>query len=189
MARVPALVRADLAAEDQDLLERDINLFRVLSNSPKGARAFLGLARHIRHVGRLDPRLRELAIIQVGFLAGSPYEYSHHVKIGLDAGVTPADIERLAAESRGTATDLEPAARAVLRAAREMTVGQRISDSTFDELRSHFDAERLVDLVMVIGFYNGVVRILASLEVDVEDEYLPYLDETFLRRGAAAASE
>jgi len=189
MARLPYLLRADLAPEDQDLLERDINLFRVLSSSPKGARAFLGLARHIRHVSRLDPRLRELAIIQVGFLAGSPYEYSHHVKIGRDVGVTPADIERLAAESRGTATDLEPTARAVLRAAREMTDGQRISDETFDELRSHFDAELLVELVMVIGFYNGVVRMLASLDIDVEDEYLPYLDARFRQRGVVPESD
>jgi hypothetical protein len=31
--------------------------------------------------------------------------------------------------------------------------------------------------VMTISFYNGVVRLLATLELDVEEEYLPYLDE------------
>jgi hypothetical protein len=30
---------------------------------------------------------------------------------------------------------------------------------------------------MVIAFYNGVVRLLGSLEIDVEDSYAPYLEE------------
>ena len=36
------------------------------------------------------------------------------------------------------------------------------------------DNERMVDLVVTIGFYNAVVRVLASLEIDVEPE-LPAL--------------
>ena len=35
----------------------------------------------------------------------------------------------------------------------------------------------MVDLVVTIGFYNAVVRVLASLEIDVEPDYQPYLDE------------
>jgi hypothetical protein len=31
--------------------------------------------------------------------------------------------------------------------------------------------------VLTIGFYNGVVRILATLQIDVEDGYHKYLDE------------
>ena len=33
-----------------------------------------GLAMYIRHKSKLDARLRELAILQVGYLAKSPYE-------------------------------------------------------------------------------------------------------------------
>ncbi|MDQ3286920.1 MAG: carboxymuconolactone decarboxylase family protein, partial [Pseudomonadota bacterium] len=71
----------------------------------------------------MDARLRELAILQVGWLARSPYEWSHHIKIGQDFGVTDADIEALVAESRGEATALEPLARLVLQAAREIHAG------------------------------------------------------------------
>ena len=68
-------------------------------------------------------------------------------------------------------------AKAVLRAAREMTTELAISDQTFAKLRRDLDHERLTDLVLTIGFYNGVVRILATMQIDVEDGYHKYLDE------------
>jgi hypothetical protein len=35
----------------------------------------------------------------------------------------------------------------------------------------------MVDLVMTIAFYNAVVRVLASFEIDVEPDYQKYLDK------------
>ena len=177
MARVPYLQKSDLAAADQDLLARDITLHRALAHSPKGARAFLGLGRFIRHESRLDPRLRELAILQVGYLARSPYEYSHHIKIGGEFGVSGADIRAMIDETEGRPSGLDVPAKLVLKAAREMTSDLAVSDATFEALRGHFDHERLVDLVMTVAFYCGVVRLLASLQIDVESEYRRYLDE------------
>ena len=177
MARLPYLDRADVKPEHQDLLARNINLYRALVHSPNGARAFSVLGHFIRHTSHLDPRLREMAILQVGYLARSPYEYSHHVEIGRDFGVSDQDIRAIADETAGRPTQLEPIAKAVLRAAREMTTDLTISEQTFAALRRELDHERLTDLVLTIGFYNGVVRILATLQIDVEDGYRKYLDE------------
>ena len=71
---------------------------------------------------------------------------------------------------------------ASLRAAREMTEGLVISDETFSALRRGLDNERLTDLVVTISFYNGLVRLLETMQVDVEEDYLPYLDEFPLPR-------
>ena len=177
MARLPYLDRSDLAPEFQDLLKRAINLNRALAHSPNAARAFNGVGNFIRHGSRLDPRLREMAILQVGYLARSPYEYSHHVKIGRDFGVSDDDIRAITDESEGRPSKLEPLATAVLRAAREMTIDLAISDRTFAELRQDLDNEHLTDLVLTISFYNAVVRVLATLQIDVEPDYLKYLDE------------
>jgi alkylhydroperoxidase family enzyme len=177
MARIPYLDKSDLSADDQDLLARDLNIYKAIANSPGGARNFGRMGRYIRHESPLDPRLRELAILQVGYLARSPYEYSHHIEIGRDFGVSDDDLAALAEESAGRQSELEPLARWVLKAAREMTTDLAISDQTYAALAQDLDSECLTDLVLTIGFYNGVVRILASLEIDVEDEYLGYLDE------------
>jgi alkylhydroperoxidase family enzyme len=177
MARVPYLDKAALAEENRDLLSRNINLYRALAHSPNGLRSFSALGQFIRHQSRLDPRLREMAILQVGYLARSPYEYSHHIKIGRDFGVSDDDIRAMIAETEGRTTALEPLAKAVLRAAREMTNDMAVSDASFAELRQGLDTECLTDLVVTIAFYNGVVRLLATMQIDVEDDYKHYLDE------------
>jgi alkylhydroperoxidase family enzyme len=174
MARLPYLDKRDLKPEDQGLLSRDINLYRVLVHNPEAMRAFSGLGGYIRHRTRLDARLRELAILQVGWLARSPYEWSHHVKIGYDFGVTDPDIEALIAESAGRPSALEPKARLVLKAAREIHDGA-LSRETFAALQGEFDNAELMDLVVTATFYCAVVRLLASFEVDVEEGYMPYL--------------
>ena len=176
MARLPYLDAADLAPGDQDLLKRSINLHRQLVHSPGMARAFSGLGQYIRHGSPLDPRLRELAILQVGWLARSPYEWSHHVKIGFDFGVTEADIHALIADTAGQDTALGSAERAVLRAARHLTTEGTLSDADFAALREGMDETSLVDLLVTIAFYNAVVRVLAALRIDVEPEYQRYLD-------------
>ena len=76
MARLPYRNKSDLAPEDQDLLARDANIFRALAHSPNALRAFHRLGGFIRFKSRLDPRLRELAILQVGYLTRAPYELS-----------------------------------------------------------------------------------------------------------------
>jgi hypothetical protein len=48
----------------------------------------------------------------------------------------------------------------------------------------NLDNECMVDLIVTIGFYNAVVRVLASLEIDVEPEYQRYLEEFPLPMGA-----
>jgi alkylhydroperoxidase family enzyme len=176
MARVPYLEPSDLAPEDQDLLKRPIWLFKALVNSPKAARAFSGLGGYIRYGSKLDPRLRELAILQVGWLARSPYEWSHHVKLGHDFGVSDADVQALIDDTDGKPTNLDPLSKLVLKAAREMTRDGAMAEPTFTALQAEMGNEVVVDLTLSIAFYNAVVRVLGTLQIDVEPEYQPYMD-------------
>jgi len=182
MARLPYLDKSDLLPEHQDLLARNLNLYRVLAHSPRAARSLNTLARFIRDGSRLDPRLRELAILQIGYITRSAWEFSHHVRIGREVGISDDEIRAIADETAGRPTALDPLAKTVLRAAREMTAGLVISDETFAELRRELDNERLTDLVVTISFYNGLVRLLETMQVDVEEDYLVYLDEFPLPR-------
>jgi len=177
VARVPYLEPSDLAPEDQDLLKRPIWLTKALVNSPKAARAFHTVGNYIRFGSKLDQRLRELAILQVGWLARSPYEWSHHVKLGLGFGVSEADIQALIDDTAGKPTSLDALTLAVLRGAREATENGAMTEATFSELQAALGNEQAVDLTLVIAFYNAVVRVLGTLQIDVEPEYQPYLQK------------
>ena len=177
MARVPYLQQSDLPPEYRELLARPIALNRAMANNPEASKAFSVPAMYIRNKSKLDPRLRELAILQVGYLAKSPYEYSHHVKLGREAGVSDDDIRAIGEETAGRPSKLEPLAKTVLRAAREMTSDLAMSDATYSALEKELGRQKLIDLTMAIAFYNAVVRLLATLQIDVEPEYQQYLVE------------
>jgi len=177
MARLPYLEADQVAPEYRDMLKRNTNLHKLLVNSPDMARAFNGVGNFIRHKSKLNPRLRELAILQVGWLEKSEYEFTHHVKIGKEFGVTDEDIAALMIETEGIQSKLEPLARAILKGAREMTRDLQMSMTTFAEIKRHLSNEEMVDLVLTIAFYNAVVRVLATMKIDNEPYYKEVLQQ------------
>ena len=70
----------------------------------------------------------------------------------------------------------------MLRAAREMTSDLAMSDETFAALEKALGREQVIDLTLAIAFYNAVVRLLGTLQIDVEPEYQRYLEEHPLPR-------
>ena len=177
MARLPYLDADQLPPEHKELLKRPINLTRLLVTSPGMARAFHGLGGYIRNKSTLDPRLRELAILQVGWMEKSEYEFTHHVKIGKEFGVTDEDIQNLFLETDGKPSRLEPLAKAVLRGAREMVRDLAMSDETFAEIKKDLSNEHMTDLVLTIAFYCAVVRVLATMKMDNEPQYKEVLKQ------------
>jgi alkylhydroperoxidase family enzyme len=153
------------------------NVARALANSPKGSQKYSGIAMYLRFESTLDPRLRELAILQVGYITRQIYEYAHHCSLALEYGCTEDDIRALAADSEGKPTDLDPLTRHVLRAARDMTTKMELADDTFAALKAALSNEHLLDLLMAIASYNATVRMLNALKVDLEPEYRKYLEK------------
>ena len=177
MARLPYIDADQLPPEQRDLLKRPINLTRLLVNSPGMAKAFHGIGGYIRNKSTLDSRLRELAILQVGWMEKSEYEFTHHVKIGKEFGVTDEDIQGLFLETEGKPSKLEPLVRSVLKGAREMVRNIGMSDETFAEIKKHLSNEHMTDLVLTIAFYCAVVRVLATMKIDNEPQYKEVLKQ------------
>src|SRR5579871_972841 len=141
MARLPYLEADQVAPEYRDMLKRNTNLHKLLVNSPGMGKAFNDVGNFIRFKSKLDPRLRELAILQVGWLEKSEYEFTHHVKIGREFGVTDDDIAGVIAETEGKPSRLEPLAKTILRGAREMVRNLAMSDDTFAEIKQTLSDE------------------------------------------------
>lgn len=175
-ARVPYIDRASLALQDQDLLNKNYTSFAALANSPDCMRAFWNTGAYFQTVSPLPPRLREMALLEIGRVSGCAYEWSHHVKIALAVGVTEEEI-RLVTNSRGQEVpQFDPLTRATLRTTREMYEGLSASEEAVDELKRYLDAKLVVELIVLIGYYCGMVRVLSTLGVEVEQDYEEYLE-------------
>lgn len=175
--RVPYLDEGDLPEDRRELLSRPINLFRGLANSVGALEAHHQFGEWIRWKSTLGGRLRELVILLVGYLGKSPYEYSHHIGIGAQFGVTDDDVRSMVefaetGATRGFGEDV----LAALTAAAEITREGSVGDDTWAELERHFSAEELTDLVVIASFYVYVVRVLATLRIEVEPAYAGNLD-------------
>jgi alkylhydroperoxidase family enzyme len=175
MARVRYVPISEIDPSHRDLLARPINLGLALVANSEGYRNHHMLGAWIRGESRLDARLRELIILQVGLAAHSAYEFSHHVRLSRSEGVTAEDVTALIDRWQGRADQFTPVERAALDAATLLTRNGDIPDALWAELAGGLDAELLIELVLVIGYYNHVTRVLSALRIDVEPEYLPYL--------------
>lgn len=197
MARVPYLSASDLSEDDRPLLslgnaqrlvplsspadlaegESPPNIYRALANSPDGLRHWSVLGRWFQRGCELSPRLRELAILQVGCMTNTPYQWSHHIKIGRDAGLSDADIRGVIAATAGQAHGLGEIETLVLLATREITSDRRMSEETWTKLLTHLGMPRLIDLTVLISHANAVIRVLGSLRIDVEPEFQAFLEQ------------
>lgn len=175
MGRLRYLDNSDLGPEYQDIPRMKSNITRAVAHSPKLARLVAGRGMYFRHESSLEPRLRELAILQVGYSTRSAYEWAHHVDIALSFGVTEDDIRAIGLVEQGQKTHLDAVALAVLEAARSLTADIVLPQETFDCLAGALNQSQLVDLLVAIGEYNGLVRVMAAIEIDLEPEYDEYL--------------
>jgi alkylhydroperoxidase family enzyme len=177
MARVPYLNPEDLAESDRELMDRPINLFRALANSPAALRASRGVGRWCRWGSEIDPRQRELAILAVGAIYENRYEYAHHVRIAQEFGATRQDVADVQRHLAGEPTAFAAVDRLVLDVARELTDDATLSEDRWQALADAIGLTPAVDLIVTVAYYSMVVRVLSALGVEVEDDYVGYLDD------------
>jgi len=146
---------------------RPLNIFRTLANHPKLMKRWLVFGNHVLAKSSLGPRERELAILRTGYRCRAGYEWAQHVPIGLAAGLTQEEIDRIPQGAEGAGwSDLD---RAILHAADELHDDQLVSDATWADLSAHYDTEQLIDLVFAVGQYTLVSMALNSLGVQLEE--------------------
>lgn len=174
MARVRLNEPADVIESHRWLAERlaardgYLNIFRAMSHAPEAMLRFMRFGSHLLEDGKLDPALRELAILRTGWLTRSPYEFSQHIAFGRRAGLNDEQI-RAIAEPDAPGAPFDDRQRAVIAYAGSLTSGASVSDDVFEAVGYFLDGEQLVELTMVVGFYNMVARILNALDVDLDE--------------------
>ena len=150
-----------------------LNIFRTLAHHPKLLKRWLVFGNHVLARSTLAPRERELAILRVGWLCRSGYEWGQHVVIARQSGVTDAEIERVA--DGPDAPGWSEADRALLRAVDELHGDAFVSDPTWAALTRHFSTQQILDLIFAVGQYQLVSMALNTLGVQPDSPGLPTL--------------
>ena len=172
MARIPYVDPATAPAHVRETLERlpvPLNIFRMMAHAETNFRPLLRLGTSILSEQKLSGKLRELAILRVAKLSPARYEWVQHVPIAKVMGATTAQIEALDRDD-ASATCFDSQEQLVLRFTTELVRAVRPSDATVAEMQQHFSPQEIVELVLAIGFYMTMARLMETTGVDLEPD-------------------
>jgi 4-carboxymuconolactone decarboxylase len=144
-----------------------LNIFRTMSRNKELYKSFLALGGHLLAAGLLPEREREIVILRVGWRAGSEYEFGQHTGIGRKAGLTDAEIDRLADAGTG---EWDAADAALVRLVDELCDGDMVTARTWSELAGRWSDEQMLELLVLAGFYRLVSGMLNSVGVALEPQ-------------------
>jgi alkylhydroperoxidase family enzyme len=120
----------------------------------------------------LDPRVRETAILRVAHLSDSKYELHHHLPLARAAGLSDDELEAIATADYHR---LDPRLAAVGRFTDEVVLNLSPSDATLDALRAQVSDQALVNVVLTIGCYMSIARLIAVTGIEPDEDALRHL--------------
>jgi alkylhydroperoxidase family enzyme len=163
MARIPY----PDPAQEFTTLSVQLNLFRMLAHADTTGKRVLSLGSALLSQLELQPKWRELAILQVAHEAEADYEWVQHVPLARSVGVTQAQIEAIEQGSwpSGLFTGQE---QQVLHFTKDVYWNRTISDGDFAGMTQVFTSREMVELLLTIGYYMMLARFLKVLEIDLD---------------------
>jgi 4-carboxymuconolactone decarboxylase len=168
MPRIPYPDPATLAPEAKEALGKlgPLNIFRMMAGGGGLLPAFTRMGTYLLFKTKLDPILREIAIIRVGVLSKASYEVYQHERIGRDLGMSDALIAAI--HEGPDAKAFDPLQRLVMLYTDDVVHNVRAGDATFKPLQQHLSVQELQELTVTIGYYMMVSRFLETFDVDIE---------------------
>jgi AhpD family alkylhydroperoxidase len=124
---------------------------------------WLHFAGRLMPGGRLPRRDTELVILRVATLTGCDYERSHHEHLGRRAGLSGADLDRVAVGP--TADGWTARERLLLAATDELHRDRDLGDETWERLSEVLDERGRIELLMLVGHYEMLATTLNTLRV------------------------
>lgn len=141
------------------------SLDRALLHCPPvadGWNTFLGA---IRTKTSLPDDIRELAISRVAVCNKAWYEWKHHAPLAVQGGVSTEALEVVKRDVLGDKSELlNDKQWAVLLYTDEMTRAVKVTDDTFNLLKSHFSDQEVTEITATVACYNMVSRFLVALD-------------------------
>ena len=147
--------------------------FNALLQSPELCDLVQRVGAYVRFESSIPARLNEMAIIMAGRKWTAQYEFYAHRRLALEAGLSPAIADAIAANQRptGMAKDEEMVYEFV---SQLLTTGQ-VSDAAFRPVKEAFGDRGVIDLVGAVGYYSLVSMTLNVAQVPLPAGVTPLL--------------
>lgn len=169
MPRLPLRDPADAPPEIAAVIgAAPLTLLGVIAHADTAFAPWLAYSNTLLRNLALDPLLRELAILQVAHLSGSEYEWSQHVPIAEAFGAGAGQVEAIARDEPAPA-GLGADGTAVLAFAREVVLAGAASEAAVRDMTARLGQRQLVELLLVIGNYLGLARLIASVGLEPQE--------------------
>ncbi len=171
MALLPYVDESKTSDKTREILgntPRKLNVARMIANTSDAVfQNFSRLGNSLMTRGKLDKKLREIAILRNARVCNSLYEYTQHVPIAKAVGLSDEQIAGI--DNWETAKSFNEIERLVLRLTDEVARNVKGTHETLEALKKHLGPGEIVELIMAIGFWGMVARVLETTEVELED--------------------
>ncbi len=170
MARLPVLDPADAEPAVRAALARlpPLAIFGTVANAQGAFVNWLRFGGDCLDGRLFDPVLRELAILRVARLTpGAIYEWTQHVPILLAVGGSQAQVAALEADAVEDEA-LGEDGRLVVRFTTQVVVDATPDEVTFAAMSARFTPAEITQLLLVIGQYMMVARVMATAQLEVD---------------------
>ena len=147
--------------------------FNVLLRSPEMGDQAQKLGAQLRFHSALSAKQRELAIIITARHWTAQYEWTAHRKLAMQAGISPAIADAIAAGKRPAS--LEPDQEIVYNFCDEILNAKQVSDATYKAAVDKLGERGVVDLTALVGYYQFVSMILNLDRYPLPDGVKPEL--------------
>jgi len=169
MARLPYVDPETASPAVREALDAlpPLNIFRMLAHADSAFIPYLHLNGVLLAQLELDPKLRELAILLVAAHTGAEYEWIQHAGIAKALGIPD---EQIAAIQRSDlkAACLPPDTQLLLRFTSEVLERPHADEATFATLNDRLPPCQIVEVLLVIGIYHMLARLMTNLEIDLD---------------------
>ena len=169
--RIAPLPESEWTAQQREEITRGnppriLNIFRTLIRHPDLYRRWMPFGNHVLFKSSLTPRDREIAILRVGWLCRSAYEFHQHTRVGQN-GRTERCGHRAVKEGPQDA-GWTARRRALLQAVDELHADSFVTRCDLAGARAHYSEQQLMDLVFAVGQYTMVSMALNTFGVQIE---------------------
>jgi 4-carboxymuconolactone decarboxylase len=144
------------------------NALSTLAHHPALAKAFLRFNVHLLTSSTLPPRIRELAILRVAHRRQCAYEWSHHVRMAKDEGITEDQIAAVQRFGDGSTEDFNAFDHAVITGVDELDEKSALSDETWAALGERLNDQQRMDYVFTVGCYALLAMAFNTFGIQVE---------------------